>query len=148
MKDHIQAAWEAYHGPITNEWDDEGNYIPEMPPAFRRGFVDGVAHASRFPISIPATREYYKFRGMEWPSAKEALDFAITEIGEAMDAYIRENQVGWVRNTPDKNTNFGWELADTYQMLMIAAHQATGKTLNELLLAKWESKGFTKNKKQ
>ena len=146
MKDHIQAAWEAYHGPVNNEWDGE-EYIPAMPPAFRRGFADGIAHASRFPVSIPDIQEYYAFRGMAWPSEKEALDFAITEIGEAMDAYIRENQVGWVRNTPDKNTNFGWELADIYQMIKIAAHRATGKTLDELLIEKWESKGFNQDKR-
>lgn len=39
----IEAAWEEYHGPI----DDGGGetYIPTMPPAFRRGFVDGYEHA-------------------------------------------------------------------------------------------------------
>ena len=39
VSDLIQAAWDEYHGPIT---DDSGeSYIPAMPPAFMRGFVDG-----------------------------------------------------------------------------------------------------------
>jgi len=93
-------------------------------------------------MTIDHIEAYYRFRGMKMPNAKEALDFAITEIGEALDAWIRQNQEGWTRNNPDKEANFGWELADCYQMLQIAAHQATGKSLDELLTEKWASKGF------
>lgn len=51
INEAAQAAWEAYHGPI----DDDG-YIPQMPPAFMRGFLCGVAWAtkSQYP---PATEE-------------------------------------------------------------------------------------------
>lgn len=40
--DAAQADWEAYHGPI----DDDG-YIPQMPPAFMRGFLCGVEWATK-----------------------------------------------------------------------------------------------------
>ena len=93
-------------------------------------------------MNINEIKTYYEFRGMKWPSGKEAIDFAITEIGESMDAYIRTNQPGWTRNNPDKEANVGWELADTFQMLAIAAHELTGKTLDELLQEKWASKGY------
>ena len=39
----IRAAWEAYHGPIT-ELD---GYIPATPPTYERGYRDGYAAAMR-----------------------------------------------------------------------------------------------------
>ena len=141
---HIQAAWEAYHGP-----DIPTDLTPGVPPVFRRGFLDGYEHALKQTITPEDIREYFKFRGMVWPSSKEALDFAITELaGEALEAYIRENQCGWVRNNPDKTTNFGWELADCYQMIAIAVHEYTGKSLPTLLREKWASKGFQQKEQQ
>ncbi|MEI2422738.1 hypothetical protein V6O07_20840, partial [Arthrospira platensis SPKY2] len=85
---------------------------------------------------------------MKEPNAKEALDFAITEIGESMDAYIRENQEGWTRNNPDKKSNFALELADVYQMITLSAANYCGKSLDELLIEKWQSKGFDINAQQ
>ena len=41
-----QADWESYHGPT-----DDG-YIPQMPPAFMRGFLCGVAWAQNKPDKI------------------------------------------------------------------------------------------------
>jgi len=93
-------------------------------------------------MTIKDIKKYYKFRNLKWPDGKSALDFSITEIGEAMDAYIRENQSGWTRNNPDKQSNLGWELADVYQMIAIAAYEQTGKSLSTLLKEKWKSKGF------
>ena len=45
-----QAEWESYHGPT-----DDG-YIPQMPPAFMRGFLCGVAWATKSAYQ-PATEE-------------------------------------------------------------------------------------------
>ena len=84
---------------------------------------------------------YYKYRGLTYPSVKEALDFAVTEMGEAMDAYIRENQHGWTRNN-DKEANFAHELGDVYQMLEIASLAHNGLTLFENLQEKWKTKGY------
>ena len=41
----VQKAWEQYHGPIIVEGGEE--YIPAMPPAFMRGFVDGYEQGKR-----------------------------------------------------------------------------------------------------
>lgn len=98
-------------------------------------------------MDIETIKKYYEYRGMKWPDTKEALDFTVTEVGEAMDAYIRTNQPGWVRNNPDKDLNYGHELADIYQMITISAHEATGKTLDELLEEKWATKGFDNESK-
>ena len=45
-----QADWESYHGPT----DDD--YIPQMPPAFMRGFLCGVAWVTKSAYQ-PATEE-------------------------------------------------------------------------------------------
>ena len=41
IKKAAQTDWESYHGPT-----DDG-YIPQMPPAFMRGFLCGVAWATK-----------------------------------------------------------------------------------------------------
>ena len=43
--DKIQKAWEDYHGPI--DFEDGEDYIPMMPPAFRRGYVDGYEQGKK-----------------------------------------------------------------------------------------------------
>ena len=48
--EEAQAAWESYHGPL-----DDG-YIPQMPPAFMRGFLCGVAWATKSAYQ-PSTEE-------------------------------------------------------------------------------------------
>ena len=50
ISEEAQAAWEAYHGPL-----DDG-YIPQMPPAFMRGFLCGAAWATKSAYQ-PATEE-------------------------------------------------------------------------------------------
>jgi len=54
-KDKIQKAWEEYHGPIECDGsiDFDGTddhiegYIPMMPPAFMRGYVDGYEQGKK-----------------------------------------------------------------------------------------------------
>ena len=54
-EDKIQKAWEEYHGPIgydgSIEFDGTDDciegYIPIMPPAFRRGYVDGYEQGKK-----------------------------------------------------------------------------------------------------
>ena len=50
INEAAQAEWESYHGPT-----DDG-YIPQMPPAFMRGFLCGVAWAKKS-VYQPATEE-------------------------------------------------------------------------------------------
>lgn len=50
INEAAQADWESYHGPCGD------GYIPQMPPAFMRGFMCGLelATKSQYP---PATEE-------------------------------------------------------------------------------------------
>jgi len=94
-------------------------------------------------VTVEDIADYMAFRGQKWPNGKAALLFAITEIGEAVDAMMRtSDDEGWTRNNPDKTANIGWELADVYQMISIAAFELTGKTVDQLLREKWASKGY------
>lgn len=68
-------------------------------------------------ITEPELRAYYEYRQMRFPDTeKQAMQFYLTEIGEAMDAYIRTYESGWTRNNPDKTVSLPWELGDCYQM--------------------------------
>lgn len=42
--DAMQQAWHDYHGPIHASEDD---YVPAIPPAYMRGFMDGFQHAEK-----------------------------------------------------------------------------------------------------
>jgi hypothetical protein len=53
--DAIEKAWREYHGPVD---DGDGEpYVPTMPPAFRRGFVDGFEYAERLLLSVGNLRK-------------------------------------------------------------------------------------------
>jgi hypothetical protein len=41
----IQKAWEKYHGTV--DYGDGEYDIPEMPPAFMRGYVDGYEQGKK-----------------------------------------------------------------------------------------------------
>lgn len=72
-------------------------------------------------ITEQELRAYYAFRGMKFPDTeRQAMQFFVTEVGEAMDAYIRTYENGWTRNNPDKQPNLLWELGDCYQMWCVA----------------------------
>ena len=52
ISEAAQADWESYHGPL-----DDG-YIPQMPPAFLRGFLCGVTWAgSQYPPAVEEPEE-------------------------------------------------------------------------------------------
>lgn len=95
-------------------------------------------------VTIDEIYHYMIFRGQTMPTESQpALNFAITELGEVFDARIRSKSKHlWTRNNPDKEVNVGFEYGDLYQMLQIACVLDTGKSLEENLLEKWESKGF------
>src|SRR3990167_3846976 len=92
-------------------------------------------------MDIEEIKKYFEFRKQGWPTGKDALDFAVTEIGEALDAWLRINKPEYSRNN-DKNANIGNELGDALMMLSIASYELTGKSLDENLLEKWKSKGY------
>lgn len=45
LSKHIEQAWRDYHGPIRDE--DGSEYLPMMPPAFRKGFLLGFEFAKQ-----------------------------------------------------------------------------------------------------
>lgn len=73
-------------------------------------------------MTITTIKKYFDLRGLKFPEhPKQAIDFAVTELGEVMDAFIRLTSDDWVRNNPDKQPNLWFELADCYMMLEIAS---------------------------
>ena len=90
---------------------------------------------------IEVIREYMAFRKQTWPTGQEALLFTVTEIGEAVDAMLRQDSK-WVRNN-QKESNIGDEIGDVAQMLEIASYELTGKSATENMLEKMKKKGYT-----
>ena len=73
-------------------------------------------------MTINTIKKYFELRGLKFPEhPKQAIDFAVTEMGEVMDAFIRLTSDEWIRNNPDKKPNLWFELADCYMMLEIAS---------------------------
>lgn len=72
---------------------------------------------------IELYRGYFEFKGMKWPDdPRDAIDFAVTEVGEVVDA-LKRQQEGWVRHN-DRDRDLGMEISQTIMMLVIAAEQA------------------------
>lgn len=94
------------------------------------------------PEIIARIKDYFDFRGQVWPDGENAMKFAITELGEVVDAELR-NEEKWVRNNPDKVPSVENEFGDLYQMLQIACFEKTGLTLEECMTKKWATKGYS-----
>lgn len=76
----IRAAWEAYHGP---GWSM--GYLPEVPPAYSRGYRDGYAEAIAVLQSIKDAdiAHYMKHGIFALPeSARAAIDAALQSADE------------------------------------------------------------------
>ena len=72
---------------------------------------------------IELYRGYFEFKGMKWPDdPRDAVDFAVTEVGEVVDA-LKRQQEGWVRHN-DRDRDLGMEISQAIMMLAIAAYQA------------------------
>jgi len=67
---------------------------------------------------IDLYRGYFEYRGMKWPDVRDAVDFAVTEIGETVDA-LKRQQEGWVRHN-ERDRDLGMEITQAIMMLMIA----------------------------
>ena len=39
----MEKAWETYHGPVR--MDEGDDYMPAAPPAYMRGFADGIEYS-------------------------------------------------------------------------------------------------------
>jgi len=125
-------------------------------------------------VDIQTIQSYYQARGLQWPSAKDALWFFLSEVGELAEAYLAhyENELteeeitmlqrfsdegfhadeivsrvdGWVRNNDRvRKENINKEVADCEMMLAVFMYSLTGCSPDEALLAKMKEK-LGKNK--
>lgn len=120
-------------------------------------------------MNINTIQTYYKARGLQWPDAKDALWFYLSEVGELAEAYLVHHQDeltaeettmlerfteegqhadeivsrvdGWVRNNDRvRKENISKEVADCEMMLAVFMYSLTGGTPDEALLAKMKEK--------
>lgn len=68
--------------------------------------------------------DYYEARGLVWPDAREALLWALTELAEAAELELADDD--WVRNNPESkepwdSQRFAEELGDVIFMCIVAA---------------------------
>lgn len=120
-------------------------------------------------MKITTIQSYYKARGLQWPSAKNALWFFLSEVGELAEAYLSQNQDelseeeiqmletfadegmhadeivsrvdGWIRNNDRvRKENINKEVADCEMMLAVFMYSLTGTSPDEALQAKMKEK--------
>jgi hypothetical protein len=120
-------------------------------------------------MDIHTIQKYYQARGLQWPSAKNALWFFLSEVGELAEAYLAHHQdalteeeiellqnfsdegfradeivsrvEGWIRNNDRiRKENISKEVADCEMRLGVFMFSLTGKTPDEALITKMEEK--------
>jgi len=83
--------------------------------------------------------DYWVSKGQwKWPNLQDALMFLVTEVGEALDAYLRTETMGYIRNQ-ERKRDLTEELADVLFMSCVAAC-LLGTDLEAKLCAKLERK--------
>jgi len=120
-------------------------------------------------MNIETIQRYYKARGLQWPEAKDALWFYLSEVGELAEAYLSHHQDGltaeevqmlegfakhgmhadeivsrvdgWIRNNDRvRKEDISKEVADCEMMLAVFMHSLTGKSPDDALLEKMKEK--------
>jgi NTP pyrophosphatase (non-canonical NTP hydrolase) len=120
-------------------------------------------------MDINTIQKYYQARGLQWPEAKDALWFFLSEVGELAEAYSAHHQDdltteeldmlknftdeglhadeivsrvdGWVRNNDRvRKENINKEVADCEMMLAVFMFSLSGSTPDDALLAKMKEK--------
>jgi hypothetical protein len=120
-------------------------------------------------MDIQTIQNYYQARGLQWPEAKDALWFFLSEVGELAEAYMvhHENELtdeevemlktfadegfhadeivsrveGWVRNNDRvKKEDIGKEVADCEMMLAVFMYSLTHTSPDDALLQKMKEK--------
>lgn len=120
-------------------------------------------------MHIDTIQSYYEARGLQWPDAKDALWFFLSEVGELAEAYLAHHEQeltaeevemlsqftqeglhadeivsrvdGWVRNNDRvRKENISKEVADCEMMLAVFMYSLTGTSPDEALLAKMKEK--------
>ena len=120
-------------------------------------------------MKIETIQSYYKARGLQWPSANNALWFFLSEVGELAEAYLSRNQDmlsgeeiqmletfaceglhadeivsrvdGWIRNNDRvRKEDISKEVADCEMMLAVFMYSLTGTSPDDALLEKMKDK--------
>lgn len=120
-------------------------------------------------MHIQTIQKYYQARGLQWPSAKDALWFFLSEVGELAEAYLVQHKMdltdeevvmletfaregyqadkivsrveGWVRNNDRvKKEDISKEVADCEMMLAVFMFSLTGSSPDQALLEKMKEK--------
>jgi len=120
-------------------------------------------------MDIQTIQKYYAARGLQWPLAKDALWFFLSEVGELAEAYLvhhadglTDEEVhmlktfadegfhadeivsrveGWVRNNDRvKKEDISKEVADCEMMLSVFMYSLTQSTPDDALLQKMKEK--------
>jgi len=120
-------------------------------------------------MDIRTIQSYYEARGLQWPSAKDALWFYLSEVGELAEAFLvhyqdqlSEEEIemlqrfsdegfhadeivsrveGWIRNNDRvRKEDISKEVADCEMMLAVFMYSLTGTTPDDALLKKMKEK--------
>jgi hypothetical protein len=120
-------------------------------------------------MDIQTIQNYYQARGLQWPEAKDALWFFLSEVGELAEAYLVHHESnltdeevemlqtfadegfhadeivsrveGWVRNNDRvKKEDIGKEVADCEMMLAVFMYSLTHTSPDDALLQKMKEK--------
>jgi len=120
-------------------------------------------------MNIETIQNYYKARGLQWPAAKDALWFYLSEVGELAEAFLSHHHDeltaeeirmleifseqgmhadeivsrvdGWVRNNDRvRKEDISKEVADCEMMLAVFMYSLTGTSPDEALFDKMKEK--------
>ncbi|MGI6740492.1 MAG: hypothetical protein ACOX7C_03265 [Brevefilum sp.] len=120
-------------------------------------------------MNIETIQAYYEARGLQWPSAKDALWFYLSEVGELAEAYLMHHADeltdeeismlqtftkaglhadeivsrvdGWIRNNDRaQKEDIAKEVADCEMMLAVFMYSLTKSSPDEALLIKMKEK--------
>ncbi|MCB2209325.1 hypothetical protein KQH62_00395 [bacterium] len=120
-------------------------------------------------MNLKTIQTYYDARGLQWPDAKDALWFYLSEVGELTEAYLAHHSddlteeelamletftkagqhadeivsrvPGWIRNNDRvRKENISKEVADCEMMLAVFIYSLTGASPDDALLAKMKEK--------
>ena len=120
-------------------------------------------------MDIKIIQKYYQARGLQWPEAKDALWFFLSEVGELAEAYLVHHEQnltaeevkmlktfadegfhadeivsrvdGWVRNNDRvKKEDISKEVADCEMMLAVFMYSLTKTSPDDALLKKMKEK--------
>lgn len=120
-------------------------------------------------MDIQTIKKYYQTRGLQWPNAKDALWFFLSEVGELAEAFLSHHQdeltdeevqmlktfteeglhadeivsrvEGWIRNNDRvRKENIQKEVADCEMMLAVFMYSLSGSTPDAALLTKMKEK--------